>query len=158
MLRVADNERSFCQSFLTIGVCSPIMPLSRRIRFADITRQAIGGHCHAKGSSVLRSLHVSHSADGERRRATSYTIAVLRIAVVRGEEFPVPTEAFPVPTETFPVRADQGIWVQRPGIAARIDVRNRRNGRKSADSLLFSLFSGICRGRRSTTIALFTTE
>src|ERR1700730_10401944 len=144
MLRVADNERSFCQSFLTIGVCSPIMPLSRRIRFADITRQAIGGHCHAKGSSVLRSLHVSHSADGERRRATSYTIAVLRIAVVRGEEFPVPTEA-------FPVRADQGIWVQRPGIAARIVVRNRRNGRKSADSLLFSLFSGICRGRRSTT-------
>ena len=144
MLRVADNERSFCQSFLTIGVCSPIMPLSRRIRFADITRQAIGGHCHAKGSSVLRSLHVGHSAEGERRRAASYAIALPRIAVVKGEE--------------FPVRADQGIWVQCPGIAARIDVRNRRNGRKSADSLLFSLFSAICRERRPTTIALFAAE
>src|SRR3984893_9265219 len=26
MLKVADDERSFCQSFLTVGVCSPIMP------------------------------------------------------------------------------------------------------------------------------------
>jgi hypothetical protein len=158
MLKLADNERSFCQSFLTIGVCSPIMPLSRRIRFADITRQAIGGPCHAKGSSVLRSLHVSHSADGERRRATSYAIAPPQIAVVREEEFPVPTEAFPIRAKKFAVRTDQGIGVQCPGIAARIDVRNRRNGRKSADSLLFSLFSAICRGRRSTTIALFATE
>ena len=44
----------------------------------------------------------------------------------RGEQFPVPTETLPVHGKELPVPGDQGIWVQCTGIAARIDVKNRR--------------------------------